>query len=534
MSGILSSYKTSEELLALYEIAKAINSTLNLPEVLDLIMKMTIKYLGAEAGSIMLLNDQKELVLTVATGLDMDKLKDVSVKIGDSISGKVALTGEPLLLVGKADNSEFTNIVVRKEDIKSSLCVPLKVKDQLRGVLNLRKASSKDDFTEEQLNFLSMIGDQAAIAIENARLYDLEKKRAGELEQLNKKITFEKIKTEAVLKSLSNGVMVLNDTNEIVLINSALEKLFCVNSSSLEGMNYRELIRASEAIPLVEGISENPDAINFIELPLGKDGRIFDVHCAFIRDNSGEILGKVIVFHDITHMKKIQQMKSEFVSMVSHELRTPLTSIMGFVDILINKELDKNRRKKYLSIIQEESSRLLELINNLLDLSRLEAGRYEFKKERINLVNIINKSIVVISPQAVHKIIFNSTVSSCILIGDEDMLYRVMINLLSNAIKYSPDGGDISVTLIDKKDIWEVTVADNGIGISGEVIPRLFERFYRGASAITTKIKGTGLGLANVKYILEVHGGSIRVESELDKGSRFIFYLPKEGKFNEN
>jgi signal transduction histidine kinase len=207
---------------------------------------------------------------------------------------------------------------------------------------------------------------------------------------------------------------------------------------------------------------------------------------------------------------------------------------MGFVDILINKELDKNRRKKYLSIIQEESSRLLELINNLLDLSRLEAGRYEFKKERINLVNIINKSIVVISPQAVHKIIFNSTVNSCILIGDEDMLYRVMINLLSNAIKYSPDGGDISVTLIDKKDIWEVTVADNGIGISGEVIPRLFERFYRGASAITTKIKGTGLGLANVKYILEVHGGSIRVESELDKGSRFIFYLPKEGKFNEN
>ncbi|MEQ8224333.1 MAG: GAF domain-containing protein, partial [Candidatus Eremiobacterota bacterium] len=326
MSGILSSYKTSEELLALYEIAKAINSTLNLPEVLDLIMKMTIKYLGAEAGSIMLLNDQKELVLTVATGLDMDKLKDVSVKIGDSISGKVALTGEPLLLVGKADNSEFTNIVVRKEDIKSSLCVPLKVKDQLRGVLNLRKASSKNDFTEEQLKFLSMIGDQAAIAIENARLYDLEKKRAGELEQLNKKITFEKIKTEAVLKSLSNGVMVLNDTNEIVLINSALEKLFCVNSSSLEGMNYRELIRASEAIPLVEGISENPDAISFIEVPLGKDGRIFDVHCAFIRDNSGEILGKVIVFHDITHMKKIQQMKSEFVSMVSHELRTPLTS----------------------------------------------------------------------------------------------------------------------------------------------------------------------------------------------------------------
>ncbi|MEQ8171133.1 MAG: ATP-binding protein, partial [Candidatus Eremiobacterota bacterium] len=444
------------------------------------------------------------------------------------------LTGEPLLLVGKVDNSEFNNIVVRHEDIKSSLCVPLKVKEQLRGVLNLRKASQAHDFTEEQLKFLSMIGDQAAIAIENARLYDLEKKRSEELEQLNRKITFEKIKTEAVLKSLSDGVIVLNDINEIVLINSAMEKLFSVNSSYLESKNYRELIRAPEFVSLVEGMSEKPDAITFIELSVGKDGRIFDVHCAFIRDSSGEILGKVIVFHDITHMKKIQQMKSDFVSMVSHELRTPLTSIMGFVDILINKELDKNRRKKYLSIIQEESSRLLELINNLLDLSRLEAGRYEFKKERINLVDIINKSIVVISPQSVHKIIFNSTVSSCIFIGDEDMLYRVMINLLSNAIKYSPDGGDISVTLTDKKDMWEISVADNGIGISREVIPRLFERFYRGASAISTKIKGTGLGLANVKYILEVHGGSITVESELDKGSRFIFYLPKEGKFNEN
>ena len=312
MSGILSSYKTSEELLALYEIAKAINSTLNLSELLDLIMKMTMKYLGAEAGSIMLLNEQKELVVTVAIGLDMDKLKDVSVKIGDSISGKVALTGEPLLLVGKVDNSEFNNIVVRHEDIKSSLCVPLKVKEQLRGVLNLRKASQAHDFTEEQLKFLSMIGDQAAIAIENARLYDLEKKRSEELEQLNRKITFEKIKTEAVLKSLSDGVIVLNDINEIVLINSAMEKLFSVNSSYLESKNYRELIRAPEFVSLVEGMSEKPDAITFIELSVGKDGRIFDVHCAFIRDSSGEILGKVIVFHDITHMKKIQQMKSDF------------------------------------------------------------------------------------------------------------------------------------------------------------------------------------------------------------------------------
>ena len=133
MSDQLLSFKKSEELLALYDIAKAINSTLKLNEVLELIMTMSIKYMGAEAGSIMLLDDNKELVISVAQGLDLDRLEDSSVKIGDKISGKVALTGEPLLLIGKIDEADFKDVIDRKDEIKSSLCVPLKVKDKIRG-----------------------------------------------------------------------------------------------------------------------------------------------------------------------------------------------------------------------------------------------------------------------------------------------------------------------------------------------------------------------------------------------------------------
>ncbi|HPZ09327.1 MAG TPA: ATP-binding protein [Candidatus Eremiobacteraeota bacterium] len=533
MSDKFSSHKSSEELLALYEIAKAINSTLDISEVLELIMNMTIKYLNAEAGSIMLLNEKNELVIKVAHGLDMAKLKDVSVKIGESISGKVALTGEPLLLVGKVDNGEFVNIVSRKEDIKSSLCVPLKVKSQLRGILNLRRASSAKDFTEDQLKFLAMIADEASIAIENARLYDLEKHRAQELEILNRKITFEKVKMEAVLKSLSDGVMVLNELHEIILINPVLEKLFKVISSSVEGKKYINLISHTNFRDLIEGTREG-DEVNSIELFIASEDRTFEIVSASIRDLFCQISGKVIIFHDITHIKKIQNMKSDFVSMVTHELRSPLTSIIGFADILLRKYLDKNKRKKYLGIIHEESSRLLDLINNLLNLSRLEAGCYNFKKEELDMSIIIHDAIDMLSAQTEkHNIIFDPKDYICIITGDRDMLYRVIINLLSNAIKYSPHGGDIFINLLDKDKFWEISVIDKGIGIPENVIPCLFEKFYRGDSEIINRIRGIGLGLANVKYILEVHGGSIRVESEIDKGSKFTFYLPKEGKIND-
>jgi len=522
--------RETDELIALYEIGKAINSTLEISEVLNLIMTLTIKYFGADAGSIMLLN-KEELSVAVAYGLDIDNIKDIKVKLGESISGKVALTGEPLLLIGPADNKQFKKIIKRKEDIKSSLCVPLKVKGEIRGVLNLRKPSDKNDFTGNELKFLSMLADMAAIAIDNARLYELEKQRGKELQDLNQTINFEKLKIEAILKNLADGVMVLNDDDEIVLVNFMVEKIFNIKYASLKDKKCFSLINDCSFTELIKNDLKD-EQFKSIELSLRPD-RIFEVIVTRIDNFSGKAF-KVIIFHDITHMKKMQELKSDLVSMVSHELRTPLTSIIGFADILLNKELEKSRKKRYLAIIQEEALKLLDLINNLLDLSRLESGRYVFKDEKINLLSLLKKAIELIVGQSTKHIIICNAPDNVYIRGDEDMIYRVITNLLSNAIKYSPSGGNIIITIIDKERHVEISLMDNGIGIPKEDIPHLFEKFYRTSLSINKCIKGSGLGLANVKYILEAHGGSICVESELHKGSKFTFYLPKEGKINEN
>jgi PAS domain S-box-containing protein len=522
--------RETDELIALYEIGKAINSTLEISEVLNIIMTLTTKYFGADAGSIMLLN-KEELSVAVAYGLNIDNIKDMKVKLGESISGKVALTGEPLLLIGPADNKQFKKIIKRKEDIKSSLCVPLKVKGEIRGVLNLRKPSDKNDFTSQELKFLSMIADQSAIAIENARLYELEKQRAKELQHLNQSINFERLKLEAILKNLADGVMVLNEDDEIVLINFMVEKIFNVKIASCNGKNCLYLINEPSFSELIKSNLKDNE-FKSIQLSLSPD-RTFEIIITRINNFSGEVF-KVIIFHDITNMKKIHELKSDLVSMVSHELRTPLTSIIGFADILLNKDLEKNRKKKYLSIIQEEALKLLDLINNLLDLSKLESGHYVFKDEKIDLVGLFKKAIDLIIAQSAKHIIICNTPDEVFSRGDEDMIYRVITNLLSNAIKYSPAGGNIIITINEKESQLEISLEDNGIGIPKEDIPHLFEKFYRTNLSINKSIKGSGLGLANVKYILEAHGGSIFVESELHKGSKFTFYLPKEGKMNEN
>ena len=399
-------------------------------------------------------------------------------------------------------------------------------------MLNLRKSSSTANFKEEQLKFLQLIADQAAIAIENARLYDLESQRAKELEQLNYEVTFEKLKLECVLKSLADGVMVLNEKEEVVLINTVLEKIFGFNSNELKGKSYTQLINNEDFTKLISKMKVNKQGS--IQIPLGKE-RIFEIVPTFIKDFSDKPWGKVIVFHDITHMSKMQKLKSDVVSMVSHELRTPLTSIIGFADILIRKELDNKRRKKYLSIIQEESSRLLDLINDLLDQAKLEAGYYDFKKEEVNLIDLIDKAVDMVSNYS-DKHLIKKLIPEKVsyIIGDNQMLYRVITNLLSNAIKYSPAGGNIILELNERSDCLELTVEDQGIGIPEGEIRHLFEKFYRVDKNNISGIKGTGLGLANVKYILDAHAGSIGVESEIAKGSTFTFCLPKERKVNED
>jgi signal transduction histidine kinase len=227
-------------------------------------------------------------------------------------------------------------------------------------------------------------------------------------------------------------------------------------------------------------------------------------------------------------LKELDRMKSEFLSTAAHELRTPLTSILGFSEILLKKKLDEERKNRFLKIINEESAGLAGLINDLLDLSRIESGRgFRIKKAPTDVKDIILENVDLFKYQTdKHTFEVNIPRDLVKIEADKDKIDQVMENLLSNAVKFSPQGGKITVSLKKADKLVKISVADTGMGIPKKDLPHIFEKFYRADNASTMVIRGTGLGLGIVKYIIESHGGEISAESKLGKGSTFSFTLP--------
>ncbi|NPV60306.1 MAG: hypothetical protein HPY75_11705 [Actinobacteria bacterium] len=228
-------------------------------------------------------------------------------------------------------------------------------------------------------------------------------------------------------------------------------------------------------------------------------------------------------------IRRLEKAKSEFVSMVSHELRTPLTSIRGFSEILEDKDLEPEKKQEFYRIILSESERLSRLINNLLNLSRIEAG-IELNREMTDLVELVEEDMELFQSQTdIHELKYVGTRQLPPVYCDQDRMHQVVKNLLSNAVKYSPQGGVIEVETGVEGKYVTLSVTDHGIGIPQEDLPHIFERFRRAENQGLSGITGTGLGLAIVKHLVELHGGKVTVRSELGKGSTFTVYVPMRG-----
>lgn len=267
-------------------------------------------------------------------------------------------------------------------------------------------------------------------------------------------------------------------------------------------------------------------------IPLGIDLRHFEVYGAPIIGTNDVWKGILLVFHDITELKNLEQTRKDFVANVSHELKTPITSIKGFTETLLDgaKE-DPKSLEAFLNIIFVESERLQTLIEDLLELSKIEQHRFNLEIKSFDLTSIISEVIRMLDFKAVDKGItleFNVDLQSLTIEGDPFRLKQVFINVINNAIMYTPNGGKITVSIEEKGDLILVKVADTGIGIEKQEIPRIFERFYRVDKARSRNSGGTGLGLAIVKHLIEAHKGTISVVSELGKGSIFTISLKKK------
>jgi signal transduction histidine kinase len=238
-------------------------------------------------------------------------------------------------------------------------------------------------------------------------------------------------------------------------------------------------------------------------------------------------MGVVTVFHDVTPFRELDRMKSEFLSMASHELRTPLTSIQGFSEILISRDLDRQETTKFLGYIHHQAKQLANLINDLLDVARIEAGRgFEMEIETVELEPLIRGSVEAFGGRDTpHRFVVEVAPDLPPVRADRNKLEQVLMNLLSNAVKYSPSGGTIRVAAEPRQASVLLEVSDEGIGMTPEQVSHIFDKFYR-AATVQGVTDGTGLGMTIVKHIVEAHGGQIWVESELERGTTVYVTLP--------
>jgi two-component system phosphate regulon sensor histidine kinase PhoR len=334
---------------------------------------------------------------------------------------------------------------------------------------------------------------------------------------------------QALFNSMIEGILWLDRSGRIRMINDSLRKFFDV-STDIRGMTIMEAFRWHELAELSARL-QREKKISDAELEIHRARRRFwQVNAAVVADHNGTEQGQLLVFHDVTRLKELESMRSEFVGNVSHELRTPLSLIKGFTETLLDGAIkDPQQAGRFLQKIEKHSDRLLFLIEDLLAISKLESGQVALNVEQLDLHDLAQRVLEdLAAPASTRKMkLENQVAPGTVVWGDTDRLQQVLFNLGDNAIKYGKTEGHMKVgTREVEGDKTEVFVADDGPGIPPDSIDRVFERFYRVDRARSRESGGTGLGLAIVKHIVQAHGGEAWAKSELQKGATFYFTLP--------
>ncbi len=334
---------------------------------------------------------------------------------------------------------------------------------------------------------------------------------------------------QALFNSMIEGILLLDRSGRIQMINESLRKHFDV-STDIRGLTIMEAFRWHELAALAARLQRDKK-ISDAELEIHRARRRFwQVNAAMVTDHAGVEQGQLLVFHEITRLKELENVQSEFVGNVSHELRTPLSLIKGFTETLLDGAMnDPQQAGRFLQKIDKHSDRLLFLIEDLLAISRLESGQVALNIQGIDLRDLAQRVLDDLAARAAARktALENQVAPGTTVWADADRLQQVLFNLADNAIKYGKNEGRVTVgARADGSEKMEVFVADDGPGIPPEAIERVFERFYRVDRARSRESGGTGLGLAIVKHIVQAHGGEAWVKSELQNGATFYFTLP--------
>ncbi|WP_316570936.1 two-component system histidine kinase PnpS [Neobacillus sp. YIM B06451] len=355
---------------------------------------------------------------------------------------------------------------------------------------------------------------------------------ARNLEDMAKTRDMQQERLMTLIENIGSGLVLIDSRGTINLINRGYRELFEVEPADLLYRPYYEAIPFREIREMIEDIfmTEQKQRRQFI-LPVLIERKYFDVSALPIIGTNNVWKGVLLVFHDITELKKLEQMRKDFVANVSHELKTPVTSIKGFAETLLDGAMkDEKALQEFLSIILKEGDRLQRLIEELLELSKLEQHNFRLDISVFSLDTMVKEIVAILEGKASEKninLVVHPVPAEFQMEGDPFRMKQVLINLISNAINYTPAGGKVELTIRESGNDVVISVKDTGLGIEKKEIPRIFERFYRVDRARSRNSGGTGLGLAIVKHIVEAHKGRISVKSKPGKGSEFILEFRK-------
>jgi len=489
------------ELNILYGIGKSVTSLLHLDKLLTRIVEATMYITGAEEISLFLFDEAtQDLQLRAIQGVGDERARGLRESADDAVARQVMNTGQVAMI--QSSRSRKT------EPLRVTLAVPMKVRERAIGVLRATSKMAMEPFTDNDRFLLSALADYAAIAIENARLFSEVEEQRGKL--------------EAILTGTEDLIIVTDEKGRVLLMNPAAAEALGLEAEQATGKPISQVAKNEVLNQLFSRQMAKKDTRN-VEVPL-EDGRTFYAGLTPIPG-----VGWALIMRDITHLKELDMMKSDFVATITHDLCSPLTSIQGFIKLLPQIGELNEEQQEFVERAMRNVDHMKELISNLLDIGRIEAG-VDMEMEVVHLDTVIKEVAENLQGGAKAKQLDLEVIlpdSLSVTKGNHTRLMQVMNNLLDNAIKYTPEGGSINVRAEEDAEQITVCVSDTGVGIPSSAKPHIFEKFYRVQSAQTRELEGVGLGLATVKSIVEKHGGQLWVESKEGTGSSFYFTLPK-------
>jgi signal transduction histidine kinase len=543
--------KRGAELATLYEVTQVINSSLDLTETLNLVMDLLIHLSGAERGCLMLLDEDGALQIRAARQFELGSADSIDLELSHTVVKEAVENARPVLTTNAQVDPRFSEQEsVVGYHLRSVVCVPLHVRGRVIGALYLDNRMKEGVFCEADLPMLNAFANQAAVAIENARLYTVTDQalaaRVDELttlQQIDRTLNAS-LDLERVLELTLSWALKATNAEEGVLCvldsDGAIQTVATANGGSKPALPDDEIIKLvlRSREPLVVGRLR-------ILVPIRFEGQV--VGLLDLRNNGSlafqpehaQLAGRLadhaaVAIENAQLYEKVRQAndaKTEFVSFVAHELRTPMTSIRGYADMLAREMVgDLNvQQLQFVRIINSNVTRMQILVSDLQDISRIETGKMRIEVMPTPFGSTLENALEVTQAQVdarFQKIEVQVEKDLPKVSADPTRLTQVLINLISNANKYTPDKGHIQVKAWANGKYVHCAVADDGIGMSPEDQANLFTKFFRSDNAAIREMPGTGLGLCIVKSLVELQGGEIEVESELGVGSTFTFTVP--------